>query len=176
MGSDVICCCSLFTARPLRAAEDDSLDLPRIGRSLHRHSRKAGPVPPPQFILLIEPDDDGRVFHAEYQHTVGLTVLTADTTDDGLSRASDADVIVTWIGVFGSFDEVELVRRVRQADRTKHTPVRDGVQGFRSSVRRVARMIAISSTTPTMQSTRTPQSGCVSVPPESSHAMPSDAN
>jgi hypothetical protein len=59
-------------------------------------------VPRPQFILLIEPDDDSRVIHAEYQHTVGLTVLTADTTDKGLTRATDADVIVTGIRVPGS--------------------------------------------------------------------------
>ena len=56
----------------------------------------------PQFILLIEPDDDSRVKYAEYLHTFGFTVLTADTTDDGLTRASDADVIVTGIRVPGS--------------------------------------------------------------------------
>jgi hypothetical protein len=56
-------------------------------------------VPRPQFILLIEPDDDSRVIYAEYQHTFGLTVLTADTTDDGLTRVGDADVIVTGIRV-----------------------------------------------------------------------------
>ena len=77
----------------------------------------------PLSILLIEPDDDSRVRYAEYLHTFGFMVLTADTTDDGLSRASDADVIVTWIGVPGSFDAVELVRRVRQTTRTKHTPI-----------------------------------------------------
>jgi CheY-like chemotaxis protein len=80
-------------------------------------------VPRQQSILLIEPDDDRRVMYAEYLHTFGFTVLTADTTDDGLTRASDADVIVTWIGVPGSFDDFELVRRVRQTDRTKHTPI-----------------------------------------------------
>src|SRR5271167_3056683 len=83
----------LFTARPLRAVVDGSPDLPRIGRSLHRRSTKAGPVPRLQSILLIEPDDDRRVMYAEYLHTFGFTILTADTTDDGLSRASDADVI-----------------------------------------------------------------------------------
>jgi CheY-like chemotaxis protein len=36
-----------------------------------------------------------------------------------LTRASDADVIVTWMGVPGSCDGVELVRRVRQTVRTK---------------------------------------------------------
>ena len=79
-------------------------------------------MPRPQSILLIDRDDDSRVMYAEYLQTFGFTVLTADTTDDGLTRASDADVIVTWIGVPGSFDGVELVRRVRQTDRTKHTP------------------------------------------------------
>jgi CheY-like chemotaxis protein len=73
-------------------------------------------VPRPQSILLIEPDDDSRARFAEYLHTFGFTVLTADTTDDGLTRASDADVIVTWMGVPGSCDGVELVRRVRQPD------------------------------------------------------------
>ena len=61
--------------------------------------------------------------YAEYLHTFGFTVLTADTTDDGLSRASDANVIVTGMWAPGSFDGVELVRRVRQTDRTKHTPI-----------------------------------------------------
>jgi two-component system, cell cycle response regulator DivK len=61
--------------------------------------------------------------YVEYLHTFGFTVQTADTTDDGLTRASDADVIVTWIGVAGSFDGVELARRVRQTDMTKHAPI-----------------------------------------------------
>src|SRR5713101_6637294 len=64
-----------------------------------------------------------RVMYAEYLQAFGFTVLTADTTDDGLSRASDADVIVTGMWVSGSFDGVELVRRVRQTDKTKHTPI-----------------------------------------------------
>jgi two-component system, cell cycle response regulator DivK len=77
----------------------------------------------PQSILLIEPDDDRRARYAEYLHTFGFTVLTADTTDDGLSRSSDADVIVTGMWVPGSFDGVELVRRVHQTDGTKQTPI-----------------------------------------------------
>jgi CheY-like chemotaxis protein len=73
--------------------------------------------------LVIEPDDDSRVTYAEYLQTFRFTVLTADTGADGFSRASDADVIVTGIRVPGSFDGAELVRRVRQTDRTKHTPI-----------------------------------------------------
>jgi CheY-like chemotaxis protein len=80
-------------------------------------------VPHPQSILLTEPNDDRRMGYAEYLHTFGFTVLTADTTDDGLSRASDANVIVTGMWAPGSFDGVELVRRVRRTDRTKHAPI-----------------------------------------------------
>jgi hypothetical protein len=59
-------------------------------------------MPQPQFILLIEVDDDSRVTHADYQHTFGFMVLPADTTGDGLTRATAADVIVTGIRVPGS--------------------------------------------------------------------------
>jgi hypothetical protein len=58
-------------------------------------------VPRPQFILLFEPDDDSRVVDTDYQHTFAFTVVTADTADDGLTRATDADVIVTGIRVPG---------------------------------------------------------------------------
>jgi hypothetical protein len=71
-------------------------------------------VPRPQFILLIEPDDDSPVMYAEYQHTFGFTDLTPDTTDDGSPRATDADVIVTGIRVPGSRTpkSEEVYRRV----------------------------------------------------------------
>jgi hypothetical protein len=64
--------------------------------------------------LLIEPDDDSRVIYAECQHTFGLTVLTADTPDDELIRATDAHVIVNWIRVPGSRTpkSEEVYRRV----------------------------------------------------------------
>jgi DNA-binding response OmpR family regulator len=72
-------------------------------------------VPRPQFILLIDRDDDSRVMYAEYLQTFGFTVLTADTTDDGLTRASDANVIVTGIRVLGSRTPkcAEVYRRVK---------------------------------------------------------------
>jgi hypothetical protein len=59
-------------------------------------------MPRPQFILLIEPDPDSRVMYAADQDTFGFTVLTAGTTDDGLTRGTDADVIVIGIRVPGS--------------------------------------------------------------------------
>jgi hypothetical protein len=59
-------------------------------------------VPRQQFILLIEPDDDSREMYADCLRTCEFTVRTGDTTDDGLTRASDADDIVTRIRVPGS--------------------------------------------------------------------------
>jgi hypothetical protein len=53
----------------------------------------------PQFILLIEPDDDSRVMYPDYLQTFGFTVVTSDTPDDGWTRATDAEVIVTGIHV-----------------------------------------------------------------------------
>ena len=75
-----------------------------------------------QSILLIEPEID-RDMYAYYLHTFGFTVQTADTTDDGLIRAGEADVIVTGIRMRGSLDGIELVRRLRNAARRNRTPI-----------------------------------------------------
>jgi two-component system cell cycle response regulator DivK len=61
--------------------------------------------------------------YADYLRACGFTVATADTTDEGLILASDADVIVTEIRVHGSFDGVELIGRLRDADETRQTPI-----------------------------------------------------
>jgi CheY-like chemotaxis protein len=74
-------------------------------------------------VLLVESHDDSRDMYADYLRHCGFTVRTADTTDEGLIRASDADVIVTEIRVHGSFDGVELVSRLRDAARTRQTPI-----------------------------------------------------
>ena len=70
-------------------------------------------VSPPSTVLLVEPDEDNRDMYAESLRRYGFTVLTAATTDEGLRRASDADVIVTEIRVSGSFDGLALVSRLR---------------------------------------------------------------
>jgi two-component system, cell cycle response regulator DivK len=114
----------LFTARPFRAIADSSQDLPRTGRLLHRRSRKAGPVlRPPSILPLIEPDIGDRDVYAYYLHTFGFMVQAADTRDDGLIRASEAEVIVTRTRVPGVFDGVELLRRQRNAEATTQTPI-----------------------------------------------------
>src|SRR5712692_1777285 len=74
-------------------------------------------------VLLVESHDDSRDMYADYLGTCGFTVLTADTSDDGLLRAVDAEVIVTGIRVRGSFDGVELVRRLRDTGQTKQLSI-----------------------------------------------------
>jgi CheY-like chemotaxis protein len=80
-------------------------------------------VRPPHTILFIGPADDSREMYAEYLHWCGFAVIHADTTDDGLRRAMEAEIIVTEIRLRGSCDGVEMVRRVRNTEATCHTPV-----------------------------------------------------
>src|ERR1700681_2892935 len=74
-------------------------------------------------VLLVESHNDSPEMYACYLQLLGFTVLTADSTDEGLIRASDADVVVTGIRVHGSFDGVELVDRLRHADETRQKPI-----------------------------------------------------
>jgi len=77
----------------------------------------------PATVLLVETHRDTREMYAEYLLAFRFTLMTADTTDEGLLRASDVDVVVTGIRVRGSFDGLELVRRLRQREQTRETPV-----------------------------------------------------
>jgi CheY-like chemotaxis protein len=74
-------------------------------------------------VLLVDSHDDSRNMYAEYLRACWFTVRAADTSDQGLLYAGDADVIVTEIRVRGSFDGVELVRRVKNSEATRETPV-----------------------------------------------------
>jgi CheY-like chemotaxis protein len=74
-------------------------------------------------VLLVESNQDNRDMYAESLRTCGFAVLTANTTDEGLRCASDADVIVTEIRVPGSFDGIDLVTRLRHAVATKQKPI-----------------------------------------------------
>jgi hypothetical protein len=71
-------------------------------------------MPRPQFILLIGPGDDSPIRDAEYLQTFEFAVLTANSTREGLTRATDAEVIVTGIRVPGSRTPEceEIYRRV----------------------------------------------------------------
>ena len=74
-------------------------------------------------ILLVEPPEDDRPMYAEFLRANGFNVTEVDSTDDGLSAAHGADVIVTGVRMPGSFDGIELVRRLRDDERTKSKPL-----------------------------------------------------
>jgi CheY-like chemotaxis protein len=74
-------------------------------------------------VLLVDSHDDSRNMYAEYLRACWFTVRAADTTDLGLLYAAHADVVVTEIRVRGSFDGVELVRRLKSGDDTHETPI-----------------------------------------------------
>jgi two-component system, cell cycle response regulator DivK len=74
-------------------------------------------------VLLVECDDDNREMYAQYLRQCGFAVQTAGTTDEGLRRARNADVIVTEIRVPGSCDGVGLVCELRNATETQRTPI-----------------------------------------------------
>jgi len=61
--------------------------------------------------------------YAEFLRASGFTVTEVESTDDGFLAAPLADLIITGIRMPGSFDGIELVRRLREDERTKHTPV-----------------------------------------------------
>jgi two-component system, cell cycle response regulator DivK len=74
-------------------------------------------------ILLVEPPEDDRPMYAEFLRANGFSVTEVDSTDAGLSAAETADLIVTGVRMPGSFDGIELVRRLRDDERTKRKPL-----------------------------------------------------
>ena len=72
-------------------------------------------------ILLVDNDDDNRLMYAEYLRSQGLNVVLATATDDALKRSTAAAMIVTGIRLAGSFDGIELVRRIRLCAQTART-------------------------------------------------------
>jgi CheY-like chemotaxis protein len=74
-------------------------------------------------VLLVDSHEDSRDMYAGYLRACGFTVKTAGTTDEGLIQAGGVDVIVTEVRVRGSFDGVELIVRLRDADETKETRI-----------------------------------------------------
>ena len=61
-------------------------------------------------------------WYAAYLRDHGYSVTEVDSTDAGLSAAQAADLVITGVRVAGSFDGIELVRRLRGDDRTKDKP------------------------------------------------------
>lgn len=80
-------------------------------------------MPQAATILLIESHDDTRDLSAACLRHDGFTVVEAATTDEGVPHVASVDAIITGIGVGGSMDGLELIRRVRQHDATARTPI-----------------------------------------------------
>ena len=74
-------------------------------------------------ILLIEPPGDDRHVYADSLRENGFAVREVESTDAGLVAAADADLVITAVRMPGSFDGIELVRRLREDERTKDTPL-----------------------------------------------------
>jgi two-component system cell cycle response regulator DivK len=74
-------------------------------------------------ILLVDAAQDDRTMYAEFLRANHFNTLESDTTDDALQAALAADVIVTGIRVPGSFDGIELVKRLRGDQRTSRRPL-----------------------------------------------------
>jgi len=74
-------------------------------------------------VLLVDSAHDDRAMYAEYLRVQGFHAVEIGDTADGLALAATADVVVTGIRVFGPFDGVELVRRVRESHTTHDMPI-----------------------------------------------------
>jgi two-component system cell cycle response regulator DivK len=74
-------------------------------------------------VLLVESARDDRSMYASYLRFHDFCTVEIDDTTEALSLARLADVIVTGIGVPGPFDGLELVRRLRVDEATKHKAV-----------------------------------------------------
>jgi CheY-like chemotaxis protein len=61
--------------------------------------------------------------YADSLRDSGFTVREVESTDEGLVAAPDADVVITAIRMPGSLNGIELIRRLRDDVRTKHTPL-----------------------------------------------------
>ena len=74
-------------------------------------------------VLLVEDSQDDRTMYAEYLRIQQFRAVEIDNTADALALAPTADAVVTSIRVPGPFDGIELVRRLREDDRTKQKPL-----------------------------------------------------
>jgi two-component system cell cycle response regulator DivK len=80
-------------------------------------------IPPLATVLLVEFGQDDRAMYEEYLRARGFKPLVTDNGDEALRRAAEADVIVTGVRLSGTLDGIEVVRRLRQDDRTKEKPI-----------------------------------------------------
>jgi DNA-binding response OmpR family regulator len=70
-------------------------------------------------VLLLDPDDDGREMYALGLASCGFCPIAVDNAEEALGKVPGTDLLVTGIGIHGSFDGLELLRRVRSTDAGK---------------------------------------------------------
>jgi two-component system cell cycle response regulator DivK len=80
-------------------------------------------ISPPATVLLVEFGQDDRAMYEEYLRARGFKPVVTDNGNEALQRAPAADVIVTGVRLSGPLDGIEVVRRLRQDDRTKEKPI-----------------------------------------------------
>lgn len=74
-------------------------------------------------VLLVEPHDDTRQMYVEFLQHEGLEAVSVSNATDALPLAADASVIVTGIFLNGPVDGIELIRALRQNERTRQKPI-----------------------------------------------------
>jgi len=72
-------------------------------------------------VLLLQ--DDSLELYEWYLKANGFTIVATDDPAAALNAAPGADLIVTGIKLRGPFDGIELIRRLRDDDRTRNKPV-----------------------------------------------------
>jgi CheY-like chemotaxis protein len=80
----------------------------------HRHANN--------IVLLLQPERDDRDMYAEFLRYEGFTPLPLSMANDGLRVASRVAVVVSEILLPGPMDGVEFVTRLKDDERTRHTP------------------------------------------------------
>jgi CheY-like chemotaxis protein len=86
-----------------------------------RQMAETGSLAP--IVLLVAPAHDDRRIYAEYLLQHGYRTVEIGSTEEAWRSCSNADLIVTGINVAGSYDGIELVRRIRSDKATADKPV-----------------------------------------------------
>jgi CheY-like chemotaxis protein len=107
------------TRRGGRRAIDQSHSQEDIARV--RASMSPGPAP---LVLVVDDFNDGREMAVEYFKFLGFRVAEARTANEALEKAGSLlpDAILLDL-VLPEMDGIEVVKRLRSSERTKHLPI-----------------------------------------------------
>jgi DNA-binding response OmpR family regulator len=74
-------------------------------------------------VLLVQPDDDSRDMYVEFLSHHGFEVVCPESAGAALTRAADADIIVSGLLLPGVMDGYEFIARLRAGQSTRHKPI-----------------------------------------------------